>query len=336
MKKRRIAGLLVLLPLCALSACGGGGPTTLPISPNWYANTTTSRIDYSAERLEYAVTFTPPSVQGDYFVTYNDGVYTTELSTVNYTFGDGSSANVYCYKTELKISGHYTYQGTAGETFEDFVTSAVYFHTADKNLRPIMSTKEIRSTNPAAVPAADHLCDTVHLTYSVVYNTNASASETAVTAATVTSSLPDEGIEGDPAEIEIDADGSFFDNEEILFALRGLGMTAAVSFTTIDPQTNNVCDVIFTEAPAASTYSPTALALKDGDATTPVTGDLAAYTVHFHYDIAQSGPERTAYYAALTDTASNQYRNVLLRLEDPIPSAYGTLVYTLKTAEFAK
>lgn len=334
MKKKRVAGLLILAPLFLLAACGGGS-SALPITANWYATTTTSRTDYSAEKLEYAVTFTPPSVPGDYYVNYDDGVYTTEFVSLSYEYEDGTKANVYRYKTDLSISGHYTYQGTTGETFHDYVRSEVLFRLAADNLVPIRSSKEIYSTNPVASPSQDRLSSAVHIRYDVRYNTAHSVSDP-LQKAVVTVSLPDETDEtkknGVPTEVGIDEGGSFFDNEEILFAIRGLSMTEVAKFSTIDPQTNAVTGVTFATAPEATAFTPTSLTVKgEGE----VTEEIAAYKLLFYYDISQSGPERTAFYAASTSSENNRFRNVLLQLQDPIPNGYGTLVYTLRSAEFA-
>lgn len=335
MNKKRVAGLMLLLPLGLLAACGSSGPSTLSISANWYENTTTSHTDYSAEELHYAVTFTPPSVPGDCTVSYEEGTYNTSFETCRYEFEDKSSANIYCYKTSLNISGRYTYKGGASKDFDDFVTSTVYFRTAQDGLIPIKSTKEIKSTSPLANPTENAFCEEVHIIYDVVYNT-ASSYNAALQSAKVTATLPDaEGQKtADPVEVEIDCDGSYFDNEEILFALRGLDMSAISNFYTMDPRTNEVVGVTYAGTPEKTAFTPT----KDSPITVEeaaVEGEIQAYTLRFYYDTDRSGPQRTAIYAAKL-SPRNTYRNVLLQLEDPIPNGYGTLIYTLRSATFAK
>ncbi len=342
MKKKCVAGLILLLPLGLLAACGGGGPTTLSISPNWYANTTTSLTSYSKEELTYDVTFQPPQVEGDCTVTYETGTYKTTLETVSYDFKDGSSGRVYLYTTRLDISGQYTYKGTAGETFTDFVASEVYFHTTERNvLVPIESKKEIVSTSPVQNPGDDMFFSKVHYKYDVVYNTADAPNETLQSAEITTTRIyrNEEDKEEEAAETEtvkIKSKGSFFDNEEVLFAMRGLDMSAAAKFYTIDLRTYDVTGVTFSGAPEKTVFTPA----KDNPLTvdgTAVAGDIQAYTLHFYYDSDHSGPARTAVYAAkLDDSRNNTYRNVLLQLEDPIPYGYGTFYYTLRSATFAK
>lgn len=341
MNKKRVAGLILLLPLGLLAACGGGGPSSLSISQNWYDSATTSQTDYSKEELEYTVKFTPPSVPGDCTVTYEEGTYKTSFETSRYEYADGSSANVYCYQTSLNISGRYNYKDVASKEFDDFVTSTVYFRMAGEGLVPIESKKEIKSTSPVANPSESVFYEDIHIIYQTVYST-ADSYKAALTSAKIKAILPDsedpERSDPDkiePAEVKIDCNGSFFDNEEILFALRGLDMSAASSFYTIDPRTYDVTGTKFLEAPVATAFTPA----NDSPLTidgTAVTGEIQAYTVHLSYDSSRSGPARTAIYAAKTDAQNNKYRNVLLQLEDPIPNGYGTLMYVLRSATFAK
>lgn len=343
MNKKRVAGLILLLPLGLLAACGGGGPTSLAISPNWYENTLTTSTEYSKEELEYAVTFTPPSVSGKCTVSYEEGTYKTTLEAVLYEYKDGSSARVYRYKTRLDISGHYTYSGTDGETFNDFVDSEVYFRTAGNALVPISSSKEIFSTSPVQNPQDDVYSTAVHVKYETVYNTASALNET-LQSAEITRTWFNEnqnteeetaGTDEDTetANAKIKSNVSFFDNEEILFAMRGLDLSAALKFYTIDPRTDAVATVA-TGTPEKATFSATDNSLTiDG---TAITEDIDTYSMYFYYNSSHSGPERKAVYAAKVDSRNNTYRNVLLRLEDPIPYGYGTLVYTLRSATFAK
>ncbi len=329
MNKKRVAGLVLLLPLGLLAACGGGGPTSLSISKNWYANTMTSQIPDTTEELEYAVTFKQPSVQGDCFVTYEEGTYKTTFEKVNYTFAHGQG-NVYHYKTQLNITGHYTYKGTEGEAFSDSVVSDVWFRT-EAELLPIKSHKEIRSTSPLPNPGAELFYEKVNIGFDIIYNTADSSDGKSLDSAEITSTLLDTGETSDPRTVNIGHSGSFFDNEQILFALRGLDMSAVSNFYTIDPRTNDVNGVTFSTTPEKTTFTPKSLTIGQ----TAATEDIQAYTVRFHYNISNAGPERTAIYAAKTSANNNTYRNVLLQLEDPIPNGYGTLIYTLKNAKFA-
>lgn len=342
MKKKRLAGLALLAPLCLLAACGGGGPTTLSVNPNWYADTTTATVSAAIdEKLTYSVTFKEPSDQAKrkYFVTYNPGTYTTELTNEPMEFpnGDGSvsSTYVYHYHTELHITGFYTYENTASETFEDYVISDVYFYGTGLNLRPIRSTKTVHSTNPVNSPGEKTMSDLYHFQYEVTYNTarkyNAELESAHIKRTDLLLEEGDENrvYESDP-DMKVNYKGSYFDNEEILVALRALDMTEAVKFGTNNPQKGEVIRVLFSAAPSATTFSdPFTI-----NGTPREAGDINAYKVQFQYDGTYSGTPRTALYAARTDAKNNLYRNVMLRLDDPISDGYGTLIYTLTSAEF--
>lgn len=339
MKKKRLAGFLLLAPFCLLTACGGGGPATLPLEPNWFADASRTVIDNTYEKLEYSVKF-QGSKPGDYSVAYDEGTYTTELKAETYEFDDHSSKTVYSYSTELQISGHFTYQGVVGETFNDFIRSEVIFHETGLNkFCPIRSTKTIHSTNPVVNPTEEVTSELFYVTRTVEYSTMKSSKleEAPLTGATVTATVhaTKEGEEdktSDPLEVKIERDDSYLDNEQILFALRGLNMASASSirFGTNNPQTDEIVTVKFTGSPSED---PLDLVFTiDGDPRPE--GSIKAYKVQFGYDLAYSGMPRTAWYAAKTE--GNPYRNVLLRLDDELPNGYGTLRYTLVAAAFTK
>lgn len=333
MKKKRLAAFILFAPLCLLAACGGGGPSTDVVNYYWYKNTETDTMGNTNEKLEYDVTFISPTDKGDYFVTYNPGTYTTELTTVDYPFENGSDT-VYCYKTRLDISGYYTLvqadgEPVTGETFTDFVETTSYFHGAKaRHLLPIKSEKTIHSTNPVNAPTAETMSELIHISYTVEYSTAKSGSYAldALTGATVTRVNHITGATSEPVEMNIDYNGNYFDNEQILFALRGFDLSSSLSFGTNNPQTDEVVTVSFTEAPSEVPY-PGGFTV-DGE---PSEESIAAYRVQFRYNMTNSGTPRTAIYAKKTSSNNNVYRNVMLRLEDPLSDGYGTLRYSLKS-----
>ena len=70
----------------------------------------------------------------------------------------------------------------------------------------------------------------------------------------------------------------------------------------------------------------------DGERVT--VSNLAATKVTLRYDGSNSGQAQTLVYARKTDSHSNTYRNVLLRMDVPIVQSLGTLQYTLNKATF--
>ena len=332
MKKMRLAGLLLLAPLALLSGCAGGVP--LSFTANWYRNTALgSSINDTHEELVYSVTFTPEEDKEGIQAEYDTGTYTTSLTNTNVTLSDGTTTEGYIYTTELSISGRYRLGSEVSETFQDHITSTVSFLRVTDGLRPVESHKEVVSTsasvsNPETLEGAFM---TYHYTYDVSYD--ASLSTATATYTDLTEGEDGAAPEPDVREYNIEGDTTFLDNEQILFALRGLNLSSAPSFRTI----NTVMGVVSTVATSSASMSPTAVKesvefTMDG---TAVDGEIDAIELDLAYTTKPSGQPQTLVYAATTDPANNTYRNVLLRMEVPVSNSLGTLVYRLTDATFA-
>ncbi len=335
MKKIRLAGLILLAPLTLLCACSGGTP--LSFSANWYRNTALGdSIGQTHETLTYSVTFTPSETSEEGLtVEYDAGTYTTELINDNVTLADGSTKEGYIYTTELSISGRYRLGGEVKE-FSDFVTSKVTFLPVGYGLQPVKSEKEVSSTSPqnAAAETLDGAVGEFHYTYDVTYDASLSTA-TAVYTDLVereqedgSSALP----EPETREFDIAGDTTYLDNEQILFALRGLTLTNAVAFRTLNTVTGMVTEVTnSSQASAPGSVKESVDFIKDGEA---VKQEIDAVELSLSYRTAHSGQPQKLVYAATTSTGDNTYRNVLLRMEVPVLQSLGTLVYRLTEADF--
>ena len=335
MKKIRLAGLILLAPLTLLCACSGGTP--LSFSANWYRNTALGdSIGQTHETLTYSVTFTPSETSEEGLtVEYDAGTYTTELINDNVTLADGSTKEGYIYTTELSISGRYRLGGEVKE-FSDFVTSKVTFLPVGYGLQPVKSEKEVSSTSPrnAAAETLDGAVGEFHYPYDVSYDASLSTA-TAVYTDLVereqedgSSALP----EPETREFDIAGDTTYLDNEQILFALRGLTLTNAVAFRTLNTVTGMVTEVTnSSQASAPGSVKESVDFMKDGEA---VKQEIDAVELSLSYRTAHSGQPQKLVYAATTSTGDNTYRNVLLRMEVPVLQSLGTLVYRLTEADF--
>ena len=335
MKKIRLAGLILLAPLTLLCACSGGTP--LSFSANWYRNTALGdSIGQTHETLTYSVTFTPSETSEEGLtVEYDAGTYTTELINDNVTLADGSTKEGYIYTTELSISGRYRLGGEVKE-FSDFVTSKVTFLPVGYGLQPVKSEKEVSSTSPrnADAETLDGAVGEFHYTYDVTYDASLSTA-TAVYTDLVereqedgSSALP----EPETREFDIAGDTTYLDNEQILFALRGLTLTNAVAFRTLNTVTGMVTEVTnSSQASAPGSVKESVDFMKDGEA---VKQEIDAVELSLSYRTAHSGQPQKLVYAATTSTGDNTYRNVLLRMEVPVLQSLGTLVYRLTEADF--
>lgn len=327
MKKIRLAGLLLLAPLTLLSACSGGTP--LSFTANWYRNTALGgSVNDTLEELTYEVSFTPAENDSSFSVEYDTGSYTTRLVNANIALSDGSTKEGYIYTTELTISGRYRLGSEVSEDFSDRVSSSVSFLPVTDGLKPVKSDKEVLSTSPllSSPETLEGAIETYHYTYDVSY-------DAALTTATaVYTDLNAETPAPETREYAIDGTTTYLDNEQILFALRGLSLSSVATFRTV----NSVMGIVTEVSTGTSTTGPTSLKesvdfTMDG---TAVKTEIDAVQVPIIYQSTPSGQQQDLVYAATTDTNNNTYRNVLLRMEVPVLQSLGTLVYRLKEATF--
>lgn len=337
MKKIRLAGLMLLAPLTLLCACSGGVP--LSFAANWNRNTADSSVSNTREELVYEVTFTPSETPaGTLTAEYDEGTYTTLLENKNLTLSDGSSQEGYIYTTKLTISGRFRLGSEVSETFTDTVTSTVSFLSASQRLKPVKSEKEVVSTSPvASSPSSlENAFTTYHYTYDVSYDAGLTTATAVYTDLTEYKTEEGETVRRDSEtrEYDITGDTTYLDNEQILFALRGLNLSsAAATFRTINQVMGIVAEVSTSaNSTAASSVKENVDFTMNGEA---VKQEIDAVEVPLTYLTTPSGQSQTLVYAATTDTNSNTYRNVLLRMEVPVLQSLGTLVYTLKEATFA-
>lgn len=321
MKRKRLSALILTAPLLALCACGG--TPELSFTPNWYANTLTDSITGTDEILEYNVTFRPR--EGDLSVSYETGTYTTTLKDANYTAADGRVEHVYLYTTSFRIRGRYTYLGQSGEQFEDSMESSVWFLPASSGLRPLESVKTVRATVPASSPVAGAFTTAFDYSYRVVY-------DEALTTAhfTLDVAAPQNGAGKRETDVDIRGNGTFLDNEEIAFALRGMDLTATALFASVDPQTRTRAQIAVSQVPTkgSGVYSFELNGEKIDKAT------IETYEVPLSYRTSQPGPIRHFVYAAVTDPSNNVYRSALLQFDTEIMQNLGVMTYTLSRATF--
>ncbi len=322
MKKIKIAAVLLLVPVAALCACTGA--SSLSFTANWYKNTSITNPSDTYEKLEYKVTFNASSASLPLSVEYDEGTYVTELKNEMITLSDGTTAEGYVYTTRLTISGRYSLNGETGETFNDSLSSVVKFLSVNKNLCPVESETVVRTTSPVNTSANsfDDAIYAYNYTFAVAYDaelTTASTTYTEIDPETNTSYSP---IEKD---YDISGDGTYLDNEQIAFALRGLNLSSSGSFRSLNTVMKSTQTVSYSPEAVTETVDFEA----DGE---QVSADISAYSVTVSLPAGQS---KTAVYAATTDRSSNAYRNAMLRLESPVIGSLGTLVYTLTKAEFS-
>lgn len=332
MKKFRLAGLTLLMPLTLLCACGGLTPVSF--EANWYRNTANKEnITGTHERLEYEVTF--EAAENDFTVSYDKSAYVTTLDDTNsITLSDGTVKTGYVYTTSLTLTGRYSLNGTAGEDFTDSYTSTVYFLHAGEGLKPVKSELHAHSTAPRTSAPGSLEEALVVSDYSVTVDYSADLSSAKVTTAGTQKTGTTEPFDiGGEKQINIDNNGTYLDNEQLLFALRGMNLATSATIRSYDSVGGSVRSVSVGAA-TANDYTPpsgTTLTL-DG---TPRTEAIPAYSVSFIYEGVNAGATRTLTYARTASADNNTFRNVLLAMDVPVMQNLGTLRYRLVNAQFA-
>lgn len=332
MKKKILAAASLLLPVCFLCACGG--TIAVPVTAYWYKDSSSTNMlgENREERLTYEVTFEPSSSATGLTLAYRTGTYTTYLSATSKD-DDGApfGSTVYRYETELRISGAYSVNGEKGSDFDDSVHSVVYFKGIENSLRPVKSEKTVLCHAPnSAYTSTENCFLEFNYNYTVTYD------EDGEKATAVYTQFAPEQSEGQPfapetQEVNIKDPTNFYDNEQLLFVMRGISMDAVFSLKTINPLTKQLSAVKILEAPALVKEADFALEIGGTD----TTNNIDAYRFALQYESTTPGQAQTLTYAKTTDKSNNRYRNVLLRMSVPVLSNLGTLNYKLVSADFA-
>ncbi len=315
-KKTAILAACLLLSL-SLSACNAD--KTVVFTPYWNSDINTPQ-DGIYQKLEYDVTFEKSSAIVDYLVDYNNGKYVTELKTQS--LEDGSI--IYCYTTELTINATYTYKGESF-TSTDTNKSSVLFKLAKNGLKPISSTKMIIGSTPLNREAdnLENCYALLNYSISTTYNEDLSKGEMTLV------SVNEKGEENSYSDtFAIDKKYTYLDNEQLLFAIRGVNPleNSSPSFSVYSPfvETVQTIDVKYS-------------ASKGQDFKFTLNGEEKATTVQYYpvtiaINAKNPGATQTAWYASYKNSPA--FRNVLLHLETPISYGLGTLVYSLTNITF--
>lgn len=323
MKIKKIACAAVLAPIMLLAACGS--TPQLTVNTNWYSNTNVGdNITGTKEELLYTVNFVPEDDKADFRAEYDPGKLTMTLTDETISFGGGTSPqHGYHLHTEYEIKGRYYVKNVAGDEFTDFTRSDVWFLPAvSENLRPVRSYKEVQCAVPVtAAKEAKDAENVYHYSYTTDYKETQSATVT----------YKDFLEENNNAEyvIKLGSGGSYFDNEEILFALRGLDLSAAFTFRTINPITRSRAKISTVSKPTAESVT---LTFSLNGVSEERTVDSFNFAIR--YGGTNSGRAQNCIYAKRTSASQNTYRNILLRLETYALSSLGTFVYQISEATF--
>lgn len=316
MKHRKKILSAIALTLCAatLTACSTTSPK-ITFVKYWLEDASVTPTNV-LEKLEYDVTFKKASgLNNAYTVDYKNGVYTTELSL---------KGDEYTYKTSFSINVIYTVGGESAEETDSINTWVKFKRTA--KLQPLASHKEIVSSSPNSGGTTIKTCYAKHnYTVDTTYNENGLGGKCVIV-------NNDPESKNDPQErtFTVEDKYTYLDNEQLLFALRGISQsTATASVSVYAPFSGVVQNVNLTYS---TLQKETEFEFQKGD--TQIKQVINYYPVSMKINANLSGATQTAWIAETTSTHSNTFRNVMLQLETPLSYNLGSLIYKLKSANF--
>lgn len=326
-KVSKILTSVASMALCAsfLTACGATD-NHVAFSLYWHENTATAQPG-KTEKLTYDVTYEKGSgLNLNYTVNYTNGKYQTNLTS--YTV---EGQLTYKYETSLTIDVTYTCNGVTSSTFTDSVTSFVEF---DGNMQPIKMKKETHSHSPANVQVSK-----VEDSYTYFHTVTEIDYEKGT--ATDVTSYPDyiakypdkesDYVVERSYKVKKDTEYTQIDNEQLLLAIRTVNPAeiGSMSLAIYSPYVDTVqkIDVSYSAQKSGKRGNLTINGIDVKDV------DIPYYPLKMRIDAKNPGMIQSAEVGALTSTG-NVYRNVVLKYSAPLSLNLGTLIYTLKTAEF--
>ena len=324
MKRKSILALTALLAGTTLFASCTKTNQKVQFSEYWHKDMNTPSATV-LETLTYKVTTdTANSSSARYYSVDYTGSYTTKLE---------KEGNNYIYTTSLAVTAVYDYKTGKSPNLQDSVTSKVIFQNSANALKPVYSEKEIVSHSPinGEIGAnTDFNAWKTHTKTVVDYADNS---------ATLYNLLKTENDAGykttDKIEInEKDAKKySYLDNEQLLFALRGINPTTTISPTLLvyAPYSETVQQI---KASIGTLSVADDFTFASVDENKEIKDDISYYPITLSINAKNAGQAHTAWIAKTTDANNNKYRNVMLRYEAPISYGLGTMVYTLTQADF--
>lgn len=310
MKGKKIVSIIALFVASVAFASCANVNNRITFKEYWFENVGVSHIVGGEETLVYDVEFKKGdglSTNG-YSVEYTNGVLETKLTL---------EENYYVYATALTVDVTYIH-GANTLTATDTTTSWVKFKNV-ASLQPIASHKEIvnhtLNADGSKLVVYDYTVDTEY-------------AEDLKTGKTKIVNRSNETTE--EKTFAIADDYTYLDNEQLLFALRGLKQSTSGDVSVYAPFSAKVQTIkVQTNAKVEGEEFSF---LKNG---TKIENAVVPYfPVDVSINAQSSGATQTVWIAETSNTSVNTYRNVILRLETPLSHNLGTLIYKLKSANF--
>ena len=348
MKKKLFAAIALTLSTITLAACNPMNQTLI-FDPNWEKTIIGEAKTASAEELTYLVEHEASSfLQKEFYdvkYCYADGkekagVYTTTLQYL--------TESTYLYTTTLTMDVTFILASGESVTKTDTIETEAKFKKANASLQPIYSKKTVHAHAPrnGEVTALENVYDAegkltqigafveYDYEFAIAYKDDLSGGTLTRTDLSEHGTL---GVKDGKQEIEFsitDKSYTYLDNEQYLFALRGISSDQLAASSKTVSMYNASLMTMETVATTPSTATKTKFELQlNGGEKTSYEIDYAPLTIktsNKHADLAQ-----TLWYAKTTGNNNNRFRNVLLKMNVPMHFGLGTLEYTLQQANFS-
>ena len=326
MKKKKLLALGATVMSAMLFASCATPSQKVKFSENWYSDTTYDIKSGVTETLEYAVSFEAKSGANTEYraLRYNPGTYTTTLVS---EYSNTLETLVYRYTTSFEISGEHECKSTAEiKNFTDTITSEVVFTSAIQGLKPISSVKTISSHTPTVIsqPLSISECYTKY-DYKVETTYDEGLNGTSVQTIYLEGKDPHVTTTNFTAK---DANFTVLDNEQLLFALRGMSSYSTQKFNVYNNSwKRSQLITLGTEEEASEefTFEMNGASKKATIAYVPLTLTMQE---------KNSASPQTIWIAKTNDRTNNTYRNVILKFSIPLNNAFGILEYKLTKASF--
>lgn len=337
MKKKTLAAFALALTTVALGSCASA--QKLNFDPNWQLGILSEATTAAAEELTYSVTFKGNSfTQKEYFtVEYcgdsnsTPGSYATKLEYL--------TDDTYSYTTTLTMPVKFTLKDGQFEEKTDTIQTQAVFKKADESLQPIYSVKTVKCFAPNNVAATE--LQKAYTAYDYEFRIDYNADLTGGTLtktdfSTERTLLNKDSYPEGKSTHSFGIDGakySYLDNEQLLFALRGLPSAKISSAQTINVYNASLMKVeTVSTTPSTSVKTNFSFAL-NGASKAEHEIEYVPLTIKTGNKEAQISHE--LWYAKMTDANNNRYRNVLLKMVVPIHYGLGEFTYSLASAVFS-
>lgn len=356
MRKVIIFLFALILSFTAIGCTGSNGCSCTAEDPvsyyvNWAGGSTPAT--FYKEVATYKVTYTDNFNENNYnykkvndincnmTLTGSTYVVTTEVITkdglpANVNVDNSFNGKYYKITTDLSVKPSYTIGGQT-YSFNDKVTSTVYFYDETFAFAPIYSVKDYDTTNISLntegyaekiiryVYTTETLYNGGNITFKISQPSQLPASEGIVSVPTI-NTQDGYNVKGDFKK--------FIDNEELLFACRNISLSNGETFKVVSPSYLNVEEINATNL----TDSTTHLTIKVNDSDyTEVAIPTSRLSVLRSAENNTGSPILADIQRSSITIGDVSYNNAfMVKMITRLPSHIGALVYTLDSVVITK